>query len=495
MGRELFGDGELDNAPRVPVAHGPVEGDDREYLLPVTELAAPIRVEFDLWQNSSPRPQLPEILWLYREGDVEPIGEKQWTAPISLDELFIEVEMGQWSDGKHAVYYRVQLFNGSTSRSKALTVWIDRVAPGAGDALKLPQDLNPAETVTAHYLETHGDRLEVTFEPPAELIAGDTLRFYWNPNLSGGGEDEDYCVDDWTLTAADVAKPLLSYAFGGQVLRERGDGIRYAYYRIKDRAGNAGGPSWPAAVSVAAAPIPRDLPPPRVHSAAGTPPRQSLDPAHALDGVTVEVPESAVIYDDEHIALSWHVPGAAGGWASDRLAATIRPWTFTVPATAVGAHLSGRLDIKYTVFASSEEAGTAATELSVGNLPGSHFPMVSCVEAEGMAYLSLARIQGGSATFRLERWVLMSTDQHVKLTVSGTLQAGGSYERVLVDHRGVTEAELTSGLTQPVAKADLELFARNSDIRLRAYVSWDRGSTWPPEGLPNFPVRSLLLKD
>ena len=493
MRGEALDDDVIDQELLIGAALPPVPGDSRAHLLPTAARSAPVRVRVVPWLNSRPTPDHPETLWVYRGS--EELGSKQWTAPIPDDDLFVDVDMSDWEEGEHALDYRVQLSNGEYGRSRKISLWIDLTAPVAGQSLIFPGDLAPTGTVTAHYLETHGDEIEVEVLSLSDLRPSDTLQFYWSQSLAKALPNDENWVGDWVLSQEDLQAPKVTYAYQGQVLRDRGDGTRYAYYRAVDRAGNEGSPSWPSSITVAAAPVPRDLPPPSVTQGTGTPPRQSLDPSRALQGVTVEVPPDAVIYEDEAIALQWGVADQAGSWTSARLVATHRPWLFAVPSTAVAAHLSNTLPVTYTVYTRSGEEPSTVSTLAVSSMRSDHFPMVRCREAEGFTYLSLARIPANGATLILEKWALISTDQRVRLTLYGTLQSGGVYEKVVVDRRAVTQAELATGITQVVPKADIALFLRNNPLRLRAYVSWDRGATWPPAGVPNFPVRELNLID
>ncbi|UFH48274.1 hypothetical protein [Pseudomonas sp. KNUC1026] len=278
----------------------------------------------------------------------------------------------------------------------------------------------------------------------------------------------------------------------GEAIRARGDGQRYLYYHVTDRAGNVGALSRPAALMVQATPIPRDLPPPSVPAASGTSPRQTLNPAQAVSGVEVQVPAKAVIYDDESIELLWGDSGEAGGWISPALPASTKPWAFEVPSTSIGAHQGKTLAVSYRVLPGGETPSVPLS-LAVSRLSGG-LPAPEIAQAQGRASLSLRNVPASGATLLLSRWPLIGTDQRVRLAIYGAFQSGGqAQEHVVVDWHAVTEAEVFNGLRQTIPKPVLQQFALNGFIKLRAYVSWDRGQSWPAQGSPNFPVFELQL--
>lgn len=482
----------LEEAPYVGAALAPEPGDPREHLLPVAALSSPIRVEIPSWKNSLPSPERPETVWLYRDGDE--VGRKQWTSPIAPDDLYLDVDMHAWDQGEHLLHYQLQVFHGAYFQSQALSLWIDSVVPSRGLPLIFPSDLTPANTITARYLETHDDQVKVGVEvdPAQALLPGDRLRFYWSATLAPTPAEEDW-VGDWVLSQQDLQAPALLYPFQGAVMRSRGDGLRYICFEVVDRAGNLGDSSFPAVVTVDAAPVPRVLPPAKVTQATGTPPTQSLSPVQALYGLSVEVPSDAIIYDDEFIQLQWGEPGLAGGWTSSRLPAGSRPWAFDVPTPSLGAHLGKTVSLQYSVMTGTGQAGSVPSRLAVNAMPSSGFPQVRCLEAESMDELRLSQVPDRGATLVLEPWPFIGTDQQVKLTVHGTLRTNVVHESIVIDRHAVTATEATRGLSQIVPKAVLERFMRGNPISLRAYISWDRGGTWP--SLPNFPQRQLTLVD
>lgn len=233
---------------------------------------------------------------------------RTFTSKVLPADLIIEVGTEYLLHGRPTLHYEVQIYNGETGRSKVLQLTIDREPPALGGdegMLVFPDEvLNNG--VTAQYLALNGDKLEALVPDYKVLAVGDTITYFWNRKLN----DEEY-AGERTLNLADIGQPV-KLVFDGQMIRDREDGVRYAYYRIKDRAGNQSPRARIVDLDVAAEIVPRQLPWPELPKASGTGATLTLD-LKALTGDLFGVlPEEAEVYPQDTLVLQWGEPG--GRW-------------------------------------------------------------------------------------------------------------------------------------------------------------------------------------
>jgi len=105
-------------------------------LLHKSQLRAPLRIEFDMWQFSDPMPAYPEVLELFIDNNATPVATRSWDAPVQADELFVMLDEMYLTDGPHALHYRVTLSSvGDSADSESFPFVVDRVP---GDLAKPP---------------------------------------------------------------------------------------------------------------------------------------------------------------------------------------------------------------------------------------------------------------------------------------------------------------------------------------------------------------------
>lgn len=479
---------ELHKPPIVEDALDNIDGGE-ENLLPIAATQAPLRVEFEMWNISNPTPQTPEHLKLFW-GGVQ-VSEKSWTAPVPPDDLYLMVAPGFMSEGVHSLHYEVTVYNGVTWPSEPFTLTVDKTAPlldPIDERLVFPASV-VQDGVTAYYLESHGDQLQAQVPDYDELKPGDVVTWYWDQSPFSYEK-----VDARTLISDDIGEPLF-ITFEGQMIRDRGDGPRYSYYQVTDRAGNRSRDARPVTIEARATPVPRDLPWPDIQEAVGTGERVTLEPEKAAQGAMVTVADTAVVYPDEVIWMQWGEPGQLGAYrtATPVVANTRR---YAIPKEYVAPHVGKELPVSYEVVGPAQNFPSLIRKLRVNQLSTSRLPRVQCQGLSGGS-LSLASIPANGAVLTQAAWILIATSQRVRIKVTAVATAGQPIELVVLDNHAVTSSELASGIGSTgnvrISKAFMTQVRIGSVFAVNVYVSFDEGRTWPPPQAPNFPILNLTL--
>ncbi|MNI57740.1 hypothetical protein D3C73_1128220 [compost metagenome] len=161
---------------------------------------------------------------------------------------------------------------------------------------------------------------------------------------------------------------------------------------------------------------------------------------------------------------------------------------------AVAAFMGKVLPVKYFVEdAAGDEFGSDQREVKVLAPPSSGFPTVQCAGKDS-GDLSYAQVPDTGAPITLATWRMMTTDQHIRIIMTGTSSLGYETNYQVIRPRAITSAELATGIRNVVVpKAILNEFQRNKPLSGKVYVSWDGGRTWPVDEAPNFPILRLRL--
>lgn len=481
------GDDKALKLPSVGAILGNIPG-GQENLLPASALQDPLRVDVPMWLNSEPAPDEPEHLYLYWN-DVK-VAEKTWTKPVLPGELFLMVEPRYLSAaGTHRLHYEVMTFNGGVASSDSLMLTVASSPALGGDQGRLLFDTEVVSGgVTAHYLETHGDKVLAEVPTYNRVWAGDTLSWYW---------DQKLYTDEWvgsrTLTQADTLKPLL-LTFEGKMIRERGEGDRFVHYKVEDRAGNNSGHSRPA--NVEAVPAPRDLPWPVVDGATGTGEDIVLDPFDAEEGATVVIADTVVIKPNEQLWVQWGEPGSLGAFrtSSPTVAGTRR---YKIPKREVALNIGKALPVYYEAVGPDGPLRSEILQLKVMALAPGKLPVIQCSHVfyqGGQAMLNMQDVPLEGVKLTLKPWPLMMLDQHIRIVVWGpTIMEGREW--VAVHKRPLAPQELVAGIcgtdNLTVPKSWLADLIPDQGFVVSVYVSFDSGITWPNS--PNFPTLHVVF--
>lgn len=452
----------------------------------------PLKVCFDAWENSQPSVQDPESIQILL-GDVE-IGSKEWTAPIHPDDLYVAIGEDRLPPGVHELRYIVTIWSGTPHESDSLTITIDKTPPVLATASELvfPTQVLPPNKLTARYLETNSDQVEIGVPEHTPARPWDRITWYWGATP---GNLEKGCVIE--LDDKNYSDPVV-FAIAGDLIRNRGDGWRYAWYQVQDRAGNESLRSEPVELDVAATPIPRTLPWPTVERAVGEGEMQTLDPMLGSTGVVVEVPQEAVVYPGEQLWVQW---GATGTLGAIQVKLPISPGQrrYQIEMKSVAAHIGKTLPISYVVIDDKkQEHPSIRRQLTVQTIPVNRLKAVKCDGLSG-GNLSYRTVAPEGARLTLDTWPLMTTDHWVMITMTGVNASGQDSVFEAVRKRAVTDQEVIGGIGARtevrVSKVFLNTLRRNAPLTGKAYVSFDGGQTWPPVSAPNFPLLQLTFVD
>ncbi|WP_060513120.1 hypothetical protein [Pseudomonas sp. NBRC 111124] len=460
--------------------------DGQPNLLPVDALEDPLRVEIPMWPISLPSENDPETLRFYWNGVVHTT--KTFTSTVLPADLIIEVGTEYLLHGRPTLYYEVQIYNGEHGRSGELQLTIDREAPvlGGDEGMLVFPDEVVNNGVTAHYLEVNDDQLQALVPGYKTPEVGDTITYFWNRKHN----DEEY-AGELTLKQADIGGPL-TLVFDGQMIRDREDGVRYAYYRIKDRAGNQSPRARIVDLEVAAEIAPRQLPWPELPKASGAGATLTLDLKKLSGDLVGMLPEAAEIYPEDTLTLQWGVPGELGAVT---IAESDAKGQFLIPRDKLAMQSGKTLPFYYQVATFDGqvlESVTPHRQVEVlAYIP--YFPIPQIKEAI-VGYLKLSDVIG-SAHFRIATWTYVSTDHLLRFELKGH-DLNGQAVAYPVEAYKVTEGDITSRLiggddTLFVPKAWLEALKVGTQLQLTATVSFDGGHSWPPS--PNLGTLDLQL--
>lgn len=442
---------------------------DETGLLPATEALKPLAVEIPAWDHQ-PMPGGRTIVTLYWVTGVSnhQVGSREWDfsahppGEIPQAERLFNVSPVYLVEGSHSVWYHLTDPPGLSHDSLRTPVTIDLTAPQLGNnGGRLVFDTS---LIDEQYLIDNNDRVLAEVPIYSTMKPGDVITWYWNADPNQVRPDD--VVDSRTLQRGEV-QPL-TLVFTGAMILARGDGERYAFYRLRDRAGNETLNSSPVRLTVQAQPKGRELPAPKVAEAAGTDSASSLDPRDAYRGVTVVIPEHAEFKPGDVVEVFWALPGSQGAYQSSEEQA---PGRFKIPPEYVPAHMGKQIPVYYVASGNGPDEESLRHTLSVQQL-GSGWPTVQCTRpAIDAGKLSLARVTD-HATFTLTAWMFMATGQQVTITLSAT-----GTSRVVLDRYAVTPDDVTAELVATnVAKSILQglpLGALNVTVK----VSFDGGNS------------------
>jgi hypothetical protein len=443
---------------------------DEVGLLPSADAFSPLHFRVPAWDY---QPIEGEVTLLRVFWDDNPFDQRQWDGNVPTlppADLAFEVPVEQLTSGVHQLRYEVRTPDSNIQRSEVRTVTVDVTAPLLGsNGGQLQFD---TARVTEEYLEQHADRLEGRIESYLGGKPGDVVTWYWNDDPFD--VDPAEIVSTRTLDRADIGLPV-ALPFEGAMIRARGDGQRYAFYVIKDRAGNVSPESRPVQLEVETTPVPRVLPPGSVKEAPGSSGSATLAPTNARDGVTVVIPANAVIHDDETVVVQWAEPGAFGAYRATT-PTTPGGREYKVPPGFIAPHFNKSLRVFYEVT----EPGVAGPHVSqnlnlrVSDLT-SGWPTVQSTSVAG-GQLSLARVTD-AARFTLENWAFMAVDQFMTVTVIGVDHSGNSRTVPVLTEQPVPQVAPSIEVGQ-ISKANLQGFKLNERIEVRVSVSFDNKLGW-----------------
>lgn len=460
--------------PQAPIALSDIPG-GQPGLLPVAALAMPLRIEVPPWPISMPSPTTPETLSLFWNGSF--IDEKIFTAPIVASDCFIEVSPDHLlKEGEIEVTYQVRIYNGALNDSAGLTLTIDRTAPVlGGDRGRLSFAELGAQDVTDDFLNAHGNKLRGQVPAYQQVRAGDTIIHQWDDEPLDGTQ-----VGEHTLSEQDVGLPV-TIDYDGDMIRQRGDGTRYAQYRIRDRAGNESQMAVPKALAIDAQPVPRVLPWVEIPLATGGGDTLTLELIALNAPLQVHIPSEAVIGLDEPFTVSW----GAGLFGAQDVPGVSGVRRYGIAESNVAAMSGKVVTVRYLVESREGLLHSMVRRVKVNPLSRSSLPVPQLSGTTGTTLRLSQQTQDPAIT--LAAWKLISTDQRIRIDVHGVSATGAQSFSVMRSH-AVSQEELALGIGSRrdalVPLSFLRSLVVGQNISVEVKASFDAGRTWP--ALPNF---------
>ncbi|MFT0518342.1 hypothetical protein [Pseudomonas faucium] len=467
--------------PGVPQALPDIPGGEPN-LLPISALTQPVRLTFTLWEYSDPAPDAPESVIFYCNG-IE-VASKRWEAPLAEDERFVEVQPQVFVEGTLEFDYQGFVYNGSELYSSALLVTVDKTAPELGGDRGRGQLLFPElgdDTLTEDFLARHQDRLVAEVPEYLQPAPGDRVVYFWDSRLF-----DDEWAGEWVLTQADIGQPL-RFAYSGDLIRERGDGVRYAQYEVYDRAGNRSAVASPKDLQVAAQPAPRVLPALEIPQVDGSDPASELPLMQLQGDLRLVIPQAAVIKPGEPFELLWADEDAFGHWLEPGQEGQR---DYVLPLAKVVAMAGKVVPLYYQVYVGEAPLASVRRDLRVVAIPQSNMPTPQLNNSNGGTLV----VSGltGDLVMTLGTWRHIGTDQRVSIWVEGV---GPTPRHSLLDGYKLTATDVQRGIGSgggvKLPLSYVRQLSIGTQMVVSAMLSYDDGVTWPP--LPNFQRTTFTL--
>jgi hypothetical protein len=270
----------------------------------------------------------------------------------------------------------------------------------------------PPKEITAAYLAdpANEDKVLATLPDYTEIKVGDVITWYWES--SPGGRE---IADTWTLGLDDLNK-VLKLTFSGDLLRRSDNGLRYATYRVRDRAGNESALSSDVLLKVnIRPPTPRKYP--TVKEASSTGGTGVLNPFQGGAGVTVVV-AALEVDPGEEVTADFVGLGGEDGIGSVTGVEPITPGglEFAIPASVVAANIPVNGDgrkVEVYYWAGQDVQHSAVYTLTINAFATGALGQVGCLQAQvgSPATLSKAAVPPGGANLEIERWIYQAPTQ------------------------------------------------------------------------------------
>ncbi|MHC8342854.1 hypothetical protein [Pseudomonas sp. RT6P73] len=291
--------GAIDEAPKVPAV---IDQNDPNGLLPRSALGTALAVTFtEFRQGVGPDESDWVELGFMPAGTAFRRVHDQFypnDTPIEFPQT-LHVPREYLSAGVYEVAVRVSVSEANPTESLRKKLTIDNTPPNFGskpDAVVFPVELGG--TITELYLTEHG---QVIVDVPwyDDVIAGDRAVYFWTDRESP--PDSEQPIREQEFSQEDIDNNRLLITVYADEIRPWGEGKRFLYYWLRDRAGNTGPRSSLADIQVDLTPAPGQLRPPRVPLS----PRGLVDRQQARDGVRVEIDEFDSADPSQWVAIFW----------------------------------------------------------------------------------------------------------------------------------------------------------------------------------------------
>lgn len=283
-------------APSLPEALALLPG-DTELLIPVDKRLGTLKVNIDELWGGAARIQTVRFFWdgnQVHEQDVPNPEPGQF--PMTFDIAGLNLTGG----GTHSLYYVVEA-PGGNSRSLVIQVDLDNVAPNFGQrpgALIFPDEIL-TDGVTEEYLARNQDQVIATLAHWQDIRLEDEIIYFLERSTTPA--NRLIPAGEIVITAQHLLQPHLEVPFQGDTFRTVGNGNAFAYFYLRDRAGNEGLESARSPLRVALTPQPQLLAPlVPLYDQHGL-----INEAVARTPVQVVIPALEHIVSGDQILLHW----------------------------------------------------------------------------------------------------------------------------------------------------------------------------------------------
>lgn len=454
-----------------------------EGLIPASALNSPLSIEVPVWADLPPVGGVDKLSFEWRRQntsnafntlqtyDVEgPLAEGDF--PLSFD---IDAGKLDFEEGPFDVRYHIVSFNGGTqSNSKIVPLVIDRTPPYKHT--KPSELLLPTTQITIPFFEANDDKFVCVIPEYADYQDGDEVVYFWR-NSSGSQPIERIPVP---------ANRELVYT--RVQIEAAQNGECYAEYQLFDKAGNSSplSESVPIEVDI----TPRSLGYVKVKGASGSSQYGKLNIDSVGDGpgdgIAVNIPANADIYEGEKVRLQWADPLVFNAITLSN-ADPDDPFLFHVPKKNIAAHMVSSLadeeayipvyyevldGVSLNVVATSLEYGLAISDILAMN-----YPTVQCSHVNGNI-LSLEDVPPTGTEVSIGVWPFMADDQYVKFKLVGLGLDGKNLEVVFFEDKVTAEEVTNKKVSAVLAKADLERFQLGVNFDFEGEVTFNNKAYW-----------------
>lgn len=253
-------------APRVPGTLPDRPGETN--LLPISALAANLRVEFDQWTGAPTNPNdFPAVVQPY--WDEVPLTPKRFQYPFDAQALFFLVpEYLLAVEGAHKLKYRITadppIYDDLSKITEVLIDWSPPSRNATPSAVLVPAEVI-ADGISEDYLAQNGDQLLLKIPHYSGTRTEDRVMLFWRHSPPRPGDEVALITHTVTAEEAEEAQndptSTLSLALAGQSIRDRGEGTIVVDYQLADRAGNSSTLSAAISIDVDFGPRPVLAPP------------------------------------------------------------------------------------------------------------------------------------------------------------------------------------------------------------------------------------------
>ena len=454
-----------------------------EGLIPASALNSPLSIEVPVWTDLPPVGGVDKLSFEWRRQntanafnmlqsyDVKgPLAEADF--PLSFD---IDAGKLDFEEGPFDIRYHIVSFNGGTlSYSKIVPLVIDRTPPykhAKPSALLLP-----ATQITIPFFEASDDKFVCVIPEYTDHQDGDEVVYFWR--TSSGSQ----LIDQIPVPAN------RELVYTRAQIEAAKNGECYAEYQLIDKAGNSSPLSESVPIEVDMAP--RSLGYVKVKGASGSSQYGKLNIDFVGegpgDGIAVNLPVAADIYEGEKVRLQWADPLAFNAVTLSN-ADPDDPLLFNVPRKNIAAHMESSLaegvdfiPVYYEVLdgVSLEVVATSAIYgLVITDILAMNYPVVQCSYVDGNI-LSLSKVPASGTEVSIGIWPFMADDQHIKFKLVGLGLDDKDLEVMFFEHK-VTAGEVADKkVSATLAKAELEKFKVGVNLFFEGEVTFNNKAYW-----------------